>query len=172
MPTHLFCKYNFVADSTGIFKDGAHAYFYKNKITEQILNVLKVKHFSKTPYIEIIGTECKTGKWTGKEPFEKYLDAKDFESWVYLYLEAGKTDVDYAVQIRNILELLYEDSASLYNITLEIRLNDNKIDCEENMKGTCIFSQDLNQYNLKIDFWTKKNILDNMEDSRLLHSYY
>ena len=102
-----------------------------------------------------------------KDPLKSILQPEILNHVKYLYLKQGLTDDEYVDQIRNILELLYKEPATLYNITLGIRLDDDIKDSRENRQGTCIFFHDLDQHNLKIDYWTKENILHDIRIAKL-----
>jgi hypothetical protein len=153
------CQGNISVDSTGFYRDSAHIFFYKDRIIKKLNTILDQINDKKYSKIKIVGLEREKGKWTGKESLDEYIKGRDFESWVYIYLPQNLTDEQYAAHIKNILTLLYEEPASLYNITLKVLIDDNNIDSSEKIKGTCIFFQDLDQENLNIDSWTFDKIL-------------
>jgi hypothetical protein len=161
-PDHPYCKYNVSLDSKGVHRDGAHAFFFRDRITEKLNEILSTVKFEKKPEIHISGLERPMGKWTGKEKFETYIRARDFESWIYVYLADGKTNAEYAKEIYGILQLLSSDAAQPYNISVEVRKDDNTVDENENRPGSILFIQDLDQEGMIPGYWTEENVLEDL----------
>lgn len=166
---NYYSKYGVSANSKEGITDCCHAYFFRDRITGNLLSIIGDSLSAETPYIRIIGLECPLGTWKGTESLKKYIKAGDFESYVYIYLPVNESDSEYAKQIKNILKILYTENAKQYNITLEVRQNDDKITFE-NRKGSVIFYQDLDQFDIQIDHWTEEMILEHINSDKDLNT--
>ena len=60
-------------------------------------------------------------KWNGKESIEEYLEKREYEIEVYLYLNDRKTDEEYAKEISDIMQEIVKSDL---NFDISVYVND------------------------------------------------
>lgn len=152
-------EYKVYFDDTGLFKECVHIHFYKERILQDIRTHIDNSPLKDLKYsVRLYPLDRKFGKWSGKEPYEQYLEQRDFQTSFEVYLDERQTKDEYVLMIHNILDELYEEKYFNFNINLHIKVPGIKTYNKDD-----IFYQDLDQFpNLVKEWWTNERIKDSI----------
>lgn len=151
-------EYKVYFDDTGLFKECVHIHFYKERILQDIRTHIDNSPLKDLKYsVRLYPLDRKFGKWSGKEPYEQYLEQRDFDTVLTIYISSKDfSNIDLQVnKIKEISDFLFDTAMNkTYGITLSVFLTSEKnVDKE-------IFYYDLNQdKNYSKDFWSKERII-------------
>ena len=150
-------KYIVSMDETGFFEDTIHLLKYHTLLLD---NVNKILNFSETDIrvnIELVGL-LREKKYASNFSYESYLKSHAFETWIKVFIPTENNNKDCAKKIKKIMPNIYDKALSDFNITLAVYEGDSE--------DRLLFLFDMDQYNLKEEYWSEEEIYERLSFRR------
>ena len=150
-------KYIVSMDETGFFEDTIHLLKYHTLLLD---NVNKILNFSETDIrvnIELVGL-LREKKYASNFSYESYLKSHAFETWIRVFIPTENNNKECAKKIKKIMPNIYDKALSDFNITLAVY--------EGNSEDRLLFLFDMDQYNLKEEYWSEEEIYERLSFRR------
>ena len=144
----------------GEYEDTLHLLKYHKHVLEEINLKLKKLELNENVSVKLSGMDRRLG-YARDTSYDEYCNLHCFETWITVLFDEGKTIEEYADEIFNIKEFLYQDDLAKFNITLQVYIK-NHFDYWGNDK--IIYFLDLDQHdNFCKEIFTKEAIIEDLE---------
>ena len=150
-------KYIVSMDETSFFEDTIHLLKYHKEIISEIATLLKNDFFPFNYEIELVGL-LREKKYASNFSYESYLKSHAFETWIKVFIPTGNNNKECAKKIKKIMPNIYDKALSDFNITLAVYEGDSE--------DRLLFLFDMDQYNLKEEYWSEEEIYERLSFRR------